>query len=84
MANDDSDNYWPAQSLKAAMGCFATGVTLFILLWMLDWSGADMSKHWLLGFIQKIGGKWTVAVIFGSLGAFLVVMALLGTSKSEE
>ncbi|HEV3142416.1 MAG TPA: hypothetical protein VGZ47_00870 [Gemmataceae bacterium] len=84
MIDDDSTNYWPAQSLRAAVACFATGLVLFILLWMLQSSGADMRAHWLLGFVQKIGGKWAVAGICGALGAFFLVMALLGSSISED
>jgi hypothetical protein len=84
MADGDSGNYWPAQSLKAAIGCFVLGVVLFVLLFLFEAAGGNWRDHWLMGPVQKIGGKWAVAVIFGALGVFFLAMALIGSSRSDE
>jgi len=83
MTDDGSSNYWPVQSLRAALACFVLGVVLFTLLYLFEKSGGNLRGHWLGEFIRAIGGRWGIAAILGSLGAFLLVMALIGRSKSD-
>jgi hypothetical protein len=84
ISDDNSSSYWPAQSLKASLGCFFIGGLLCGLVLWLERSGLDMRQHWLLGFIQRIGGSWTVGGIACALGLFFLTMAVLGSKQSEK
>jgi len=84
MASDNSSNHWPAQCIKASLGCFFIGGVLCGLILFLERSGLDMRQHWLLGFIQRIGGSWTVGGIACALGVFFLAMAVLGSKTSEQ
>jgi hypothetical protein len=82
MANNSY--YWPAQCLKASFGCFGVGGVLCGLLMALERSGINFREHWLLGFIQRIGGSWTVGGIACALGVFLLAMAVIGAKQNED
>jgi hypothetical protein len=80
MAND---NYWPAQCVKSSLGCFFIGGILCGLILALERSGVKMREHWLMGFIERIGGALTVGGIACALGLFFLAMAVIGAKQAE-
>jgi hypothetical protein len=83
MARDNFSSYWPAQCVKSSLGSFFIGGILCGLILALERSGADMRQHWLLGFIEHIGGALTIGGIACALGLFFLAMAVIGAKQAE-
>jgi hypothetical protein len=83
MASNNSSNYWPAQCVKSSLGCFFIGGILCGLILALERSGVDMRQHWLMGFIQRIGGGLAVGGIACALGLFFLAMAVIGAKQAD-
>jgi hypothetical protein len=78
------EKFTAGQWFKYAIGCYAAGVVLFLVLYGLELIDAGgMMPAWLV-FIYNLGGKWLVAGIAALIGTACLIMGIRGSGKRSE
>src|SRR5262245_12382506 len=83
-SDDDIGLMTPWQAVLFGLGCLGLGAVFFFLIHFLEVSGGSARVHWLVALSYYIGGKWTVAVLFGLGSLIFFVLAYVKYSKEDE
>jgi hypothetical protein len=82
--SDSEEHLAPWQAILYGFFMLVVGVGLFLLLSGMESSGQGGRAHWLVALLYYIGGKWTVAGLFGLAALVLFVVAYRAYMQGEE